>query len=162
MAEQRGEATETRCGFVALVGAPNAGKSTLINRLVGQKVAIVSPKVQTTRTRVLGVLLKGQSQLIFVDTPGIFAAKRRLERSMVSAAWEGADEADIVAVLVDASRRSIDADTEMIIDRLKGDERRVLLILNKVDAVRREKLLLLAEELNASGVFTDIFMSAGR
>lgn len=158
MAEQGHQTAPTRCGFIALVGAPNAGKSTLINRLVGQKVAIVSPKVQTTRTRVLGILLEGQSQLIFVDTPGIFAAKRRLERSMVSAAWEGADEADIVAVLVDASRRSIDADTEMIIERLKGDERRAILVLNKVDAVRREKLLSLAEELNASDVFTDIFM----
>lgn len=158
MTETRQDDAAQRCGFVALVGAPNAGKSTLINQLVGQKVAIVSPKVQTTRTRVLGILLDGRSQLIFVDTPGIFAAKRRLERSMVSAAWEGADEADIVAVLVDATRRSIGADTELIVDRLVRDGRRAILLLNKIDAVRREKLLKLAETLNAKGVFTDIFM----
>jgi len=148
----------TRCGFVALVGAPNAGKSTLINQLVGQKVAIVSPIVQTTRTRVLGIHLSVQSQLVFVDTPGIFVAKRRLERSMVSAAWEGAEEADIVALLVDATQRTIGADTEMILDRLKRDGRRAILLLNKVDAVRPEKLLGLADKLNASGLFSEIFM----
>ncbi len=158
MTEEPDMTGQTRCGFVALVGAPNAGKSTLINQLVGQKVAIVSPKVQTTRTRVLGILIEGGSQLVFVDTPGIFAAKRRLERSMVSAAWEGADEADIIAVLVDASQRSIGADTQMILDRLKNDERRAVLLLNKVDAVRREKLLGLAQTLNETGLFDEIFM----
>lgn len=148
----------TRCGFVALVGAPNAGKSTLINQLVGQKVAIVSPKVQTTRTRVLGIHVENHSQLVFVDTPGIFAAKRRLERSMVSAAWEGADEADIIAVLVDATQRSIGPDTTMILEKLKRDERRAILLLNKVDAVKPEKLLGFAKQLNESGLFSEIFM----
>ncbi|MEM7444665.1 MAG: GTPase Era [Pseudomonadota bacterium] len=147
-----------RCGFIALVGAPNAGKSTLINQLVGQKVAIVSPKVQTTRTRVLGILLEGQSQLVFVDTPGIFAPKRRLDRSMVSAAWEGADEADVIAVLIDATRRSFGPDVELILDRLRRDERKAILLLNKVDAVQREKLLRQTQELNATDLFDKIFM----
>ena len=108
-----------RCGFVALIGAPNAGKSTLINRLVGAKVSIVSPKVQTTRRRVLGVAMRGAAQVIFVDTPGIFAPKRRLDRAMVAAAWGGAEEADRVVLLVDATKKRIDADTRAIIDGLK-------------------------------------------
>ena len=117
--------------FIAIVGAPNVGKSTLINRMVGAKVSIVSPKVQTTRTRVLGILIEGPAQLVFIDTPGIFAPRRRLDRAMVAAAWGGAADADEVMVLVD-SEKGIDGDTRSIVDRLKGVGRRSLLVLNKV------------------------------
>ena len=147
-----------RCGFVALIGAPNAGKSTLLNAMVGSKVSIVSPKVQTTRSRVLGIAIEGQSQLVFVDTPGIFAPKRRLDRAMVAAAWAGANDADLVVLLVDASRRELGEDTERIIAQLKEAGRSAILALNKVDAIERPKLLALAERLNATGVFTDVFM----
>src|SRR3954454_8930702 len=152
------EPARSRCGFVALVGAPNAGKSTLLNALVGAKVSIVSPKVQTTRTRMLGIATEGDTQIIFVDTPGIFAPKRRLERAMVAAAWQGAGDADEVVLLVDASKRGIDEDTRAIIARLKQSGRRVILALNKIDLIRRDKLLGLAETLNAEGIFTDILM----
>src|SRR5579863_4927558 len=108
-----------RCGYVALVGAPNAGKSTLLNMLIGTKLAIVTPKVQTTRARLLGIAIAGNTQLILVDTPGIFAPRRRLDRAMVAAAWAGAEDADIVVVLVDASR-GLDDDTRVIFDRLKS------------------------------------------
>ncbi|MEQ9813893.1 MAG: GTPase Era [Azospirillaceae bacterium] len=148
----------TRAGFVALVGAPNAGKSTLLNQLVGTKVAIVTPKVQTTRTRVLGIVIEGATQIVFVDTPGIFQPKRRLERAMVQAAWLGADDADLVCVLVDASRRSVAGETGMIVERLRADDRKAVLILNKIDAVDRPRLLKLAEGLHESGVFGDVFM----
>ena len=147
-----------RCGFVALVGAPNAGKSTLLNAMIGSKVSIVSPKVQTTRTRVLGITIAGDSQLIFVDTPGIFRPRRRLDRAMVAAAWQGAEDADITAVLFDASRRSIDEDTLGIVARLKEQGRKAILILNKIDLVKREVLLGFADSFNQEGVFTDIFM----
>lgn len=147
-----------RCGFVALVGAPNAGKSTLLNALIGAKVSIVSPKVQTTRTRVLGMGTHGDSQVIFVDTPGIFQPKRRLDRAMVAAAWQGATDADIIVVLVDASRRSIDPDSRRIIAGFRDQGRRVVLALNKIDLIRRDRLLGLAEELNREGIFTDTFM----
>lgn len=147
-----------RCGFIALVGAPNAGKSTLLNAMVGSKVSIVSPKVQTTRVRVLGIAMEGDSQLIFVDTPGIFRPRRRLDRAMVAAAWQGADDADLVGVLYDASRRSIDDDTRAIMARLKAEGRAAILILNKIDLIRRDALLVLAEEMNRDGVFTDTFM----
>jgi GTP-binding protein Era len=150
----------SRCGYVALVGAPNAGKSTLLNRAVGAKVSIVSPKVQTTRTRVLGILVRGRSQLIFVDTPGIFQPKRRLERAMVAAAWAGAEDADVVVLLVDAAR-GIDADTRRIIDGLKKAERRAVLALDKIDLVKRESLLGLADELNREGIFDPVFMVSG-
>ncbi|HEY0833413.1 MAG TPA: GTPase Era [Azospirillum sp.] len=152
-----------RCGFIALVGAPNAGKSTLLNALIGQKVSIVSPKVQTTRSRVLGITIEGDSQLIFVDTPGIFTPKKRLEKAMVHAAWQGAQDADLIGVLFDASRRGVDDDTLGIIARLKEQGRTAILILNKIDLVRhREVLLGLTEELNRDGTFTDTFMvSAG-
>ena len=133
-----------RCGYIALVGAPNAGKSTLLNRLVGTKISIVTPKVQTTRSRVLGIALRGEAQLIFVDTPGIFAPKRRLDRAMVAAAWAGADDADIVVVLVDAAR-GLDDDTRNILERLKATQRRCVLALNKIDLVKREQLLPLAD-----------------
>ncbi len=148
----------TRCGFVALVGAPNAGKSTLLNALVGTKVAIVSPKVQTTRTRVLGITLEGDSQLVFVDTPGIFQPKRRLERAMVAAAWQGAQDADLVVLLVDSTADRIKPDTQAIIDGLKNAGRQAILALNKVDAVKRSKLLALSEALNAAGDFSATFM----
>ncbi|MGQ9369944.1 GTPase Era [Azospirillum sp. A39] len=153
------EPEHPRCGFVALVGAPNAGKSTLLNALIGAKVSIVSPKVQTTRTRVLGITVTGDSQLLFVDTPGIFKPKRRLDRAMVAAAWQGAGDADLIGVLVDASRRGIDDDTRGIIGRLKEEKRQAILVLNKIDLVRqRETLLALTEELNREAPFTDTFM----
>jgi GTPase len=149
--------SETRCGYVALVGAPNAGKSTLLNVLVGAKVSIVSPKVQTTRARALGIAIEGAAQIVYVDTPGIFAPKRRLERAMVSAAWSGAKDADLVVLLVD-SARGVDADTRRIVDGLKTAGRRAVLVLNKIDLVKRETLLALASQLNEEGIFDPVFM----
>jgi GTP-binding protein Era len=154
------DAGPSRCGYVALVGAPNSGKSTLLNRLVGSKVSIVSPKVQTTRSRVLGIALDGPAQLVFVDTPGIFAPKRRLERAMVAAAWAGAQDADLVVLLVDA-RRGVDPDTRRIIDGLKGAGRHAVLAINKVDAVEPAALLPLAEALAREGIFEPVFMVSG-
>jgi len=151
---------KTRCGYVALIGAPNAGKSTLLNRLVGQKLAIVSPKVQTTRSRLLGIATEGGTQLIFVDTPGIFEPRRRLDRAMVAAAWAGVSDADVTVLLVDAAR-GIDDDTARIVERLKSARRPAILALNKVDLVRREILLGLADRLSKLGNFTRIFMIAG-
>jgi len=151
------DAAEWRCGYVALVGAPNAGKSTLLNQLVGAKVSIVSPKVQTTRSRVLGIAIAGAAQIIFVDTPGIFAPRRRLERAMVAAAWAGAEDADIVVLLIDAER-GIDGDTQHIIDGLKEAGRRAVLALNKIDLVARDSLLPLAARLSKAGVFDPVFM----
>jgi GTP-binding protein Era len=148
----------TRCGFVALIGAPNAGKSTLLNRLIGAKVSIVSPKVQTTRRRVIGVALRGAAQVVFVDTPGIFAPKRRLDRAMVAAAWSGAGDADRIVLLVDATKKKIDGDTRAIIDGLKRDQRQAICAINKVDAVKHESLLKLAGELNALFTFEQVFM----
>src|SRR5438067_875203 len=152
---------QTRCGYVALIGAPNAGKSTLLNQLVGHKLAIVTPKVQTTRTRLLGIAVEDSAQLIFVDTPGIFAPRRRLDRAMVAAAWAGAADADATVLLVDAARaaqRGVDHDTKAILGRLAGTKRRAILALNKVDLVRRETLLGLADELFRSAVFEHVFM----
>jgi GTP-binding protein Era len=151
------EAGVTRCGFVAILGAPNAGKSTLVNRVVGTKVSIVSPKVQTTRTRVLGIVIAGPAQMILVDTPGIFQPKRRLDRAMVHAAWSGAADADLVVVMVDAAR-GIDDDTRGIVSRLKDSGRDAVLALNKVDLVRRDKLLGLASALNQELPFQRTFM----
>ncbi|WP_342235086.1 GTPase Era [Inquilinus sp. OTU3971] len=148
----------TRCGFVALIGAPNAGKSTLLNTLVGTKVAIVSPKVQTTRSRVLGILTEGATQIVFVDTPGIFKPRRRLDRAMVAAAWAGAAEGDLVLLLVDSSLKGVREETRGIVAKLAQTQRKAILILNKIDAVRHEVLLTLAADLNASGVFSDTFM----
>ena len=148
---------ETRCGFVALIGAPNAGKSTLLNRLVGAKVSIVTPKVQTTRTRVLGIALHGSAQVIFIDTPGIFEPRRRLDRAMVAAAWSGAADADLVVLLVDAEK-GFTGDTRRIVEGLKKAGRKTILALNKIDLVRRQTLLALSADLNESGVFTDTFM----
>lgn len=147
----------THCGYVAIVGAPNAGKSTLLNQLVGAKISIVTPKVQTTRARVTAIATTGPAQLVFVDTPGIFHPKRRLERAMVEAAWTGAKDADLVVLLVDAGR-GLDDDTRRIIDGLKSSGHPVVLALNKVDAVRRESLLGLTAELNAAFAFAATFM----
>jgi GTP-binding protein Era len=146
-----------RAGFVAIVGAPNVGKSTLLNRLVGAKVSIVSPKVQTTRTRVLGICIEGPAQIIFIDTPGIFQPRRRLDRAMVAAAWIGTADADEVLLLVDASR-GLDRNTAAIVKKLKRAERTVILAINKVDLVNKPDLLALAAELNETGAFTDTFM----
>jgi GTPase len=154
------EPAPTRCGYVALIGAPNAGKSTLLNRLVGQKLAIVSPKAQTTRTRLLGIAIEGGTQLIYVDTPGIFAPRRRLDRAMVSAAWSGAEDADETVLLVDAAR-GIDMDTRRIIDRLAERGRGSVLALNKIDLVRRDALLGLAATLSKEAHFDPIFMISG-
>lgn len=149
--------SNSRCGFYALIGAPNVGKSTLVNRLVGAKVSIVSPKVQTTRTRVLGIALRDQAQIIFIDTPGIFAPKRRLDRAMVASAWGGASDADGVLLLVDA-QRGINADTQTILDGLKKQKRQVMLAINKIDLVKKPVLLDLAAKLSESGLFTEIYM----
>ena len=149
---------QTSCGFVAILGAPNVGKSTLLNRIVGVKVSIVSPKVQTTRTRVLGIALEGDAQLIFIDTPGIFHPKRRLERAMVAAAWGGAGDADHVILLVDA-QRGLNPDTRAIIDRLKEqDGHTVDLVINKIDLIDKQKLLALTQKLSAEGVFDETYM----
>jgi len=147
-----------RCGFIAILGAPNVGKSTLLNILVGAKVSIVSPKVQTTRMRIFGVAIRGAAQLVFIDTPGIFAPRRRLDRAMVRAAWRGAEDADIVLLLADASHRGLDDDTRRIVAGLRAAGRQAILALNKIDLVKPEKLLALAQKYNAEGIFTDIFM----
>lgn len=146
-----------RCGFVAILGAPNAGKSTLLNQVVGAKIAIVTHKVQTTRTRTLGIVARDQSQLIFIDTPGIFEPRRRLDRAMVAAAWGGAADADLVVLMIDATR-GIDRDAERIIAGLKAHNRTAILAVNKVDAVRKDKLLTLVAALNDEGVFTETFL----
>ena len=148
---------DTRCGFVALIGAPNAGKSTLLNTLVGTKLAIVTHKVQTTRTRLTGIALDGPAQLVFVDTPGIFAPRRRLDRAMVQAAWSGAADADLVVLLVDA-KKGMDDDVSRIVEGLQAAGRTAILALNKVDTVRRDSLLGLSASLNDTGVFDQTFM----
>lgn len=149
---------KNRCGFVGVIGAPNAGKSTLVNRLVGSKVSIVSPKVQTTRTRVMGIVNKGAVQIVFVDTPGIFQPKKRLEKAMVAAAWQSARDAEIIVLLIDAAKGKIGNDARAVIDRLKQTQRRALCVLNKIDLVKKEKLLKLAAELGGMSVFDDIYM----
>ncbi len=140
-------AGDTRCGFVALIGAPNAGKSTLLNALVGSKVSIVSRKVQTTRALIRGIAVSGASQLIFVDTPGIFAPRRRLDRAMVTSAWSGAHEADLAGVLIDA-RKGMDEEADAILERLAEVKTRKVLILNKIDVVPRDRLLALTKTAN--------------
>jgi GTP-binding protein Era len=149
--------SDSRCGFVAVVGPPNVGKSTLVNCLTGTKVSIVSPKVQTTRSRVLGIALAGEAQVILIDTPGIFQPRRRLERAMVRAAWTGAADADRVVLVVDAGK-GLDDDGRTIIERLKEAGRRAVLVLNKIDLVRRETLLGLAARIHAQGIFDRVFM----
>ena len=150
---------ETRCGFVAVIGAPNAGKSTLVNALVGAKVSIVSPRVQTTRTIVRGIAMFGDAQVIFMDTPGIFQPKKRLERAMVAAAWSGAADAEVILLMVDASKAGKpDPDTDRIVEDIKLSKRKAFLALNKVDITAKEKLLDLTARLHASGIFEEIFM----
>ena len=160
-----------RAGFAAIIGAPNAGKSTLVNRLTGTKVSIVTQKVQTTRFPVRGIAMYGDSQIVLVDTPGIFSPRRRLDRAMVASAWGGADEADAVVHLVDAAshiaaqgkegtaadRRSAE-DTETIISALKQSGKKVILALNKIDGMRRDTLLALSQELFETGVYSEVFM----
>jgi len=152
-----GPAEPERCGFVALVGAPNAGKSTLLNRMAGAKLSIVSPKAQTTRFRVLGILLRGAAQILLVDTPGIFAPRRKLDRAMVNAAWTGSDDADLTLFLVD-SRTGLTEPVASIADRLMATGRRAWLVLNKVDTVARERLLPLTADFSARGTFEKVFM----
>ena len=149
---------DTKAGFVALIGAPNAGKSTLMNAVVGQKISIVTPKVQTTRSRVRGIVMHGNSQIIFVDTPGIFKPKRRLDRAMVSAAWQGADDADILLLLHDCARKTIDDDTLAIMNSLRELGRPVSLVLNKIDLVTPEQLLKRTKELSDMMDFEQVFM----
>lgn len=149
--------TARRSGFVALLGAPNAGKSTLLNRLVGAKVSIVTPKAQTTRSRILGIRNHGAAQTVFVDTPGIFEPRRRLERAMVRRAWRAAGDADMTVLLVDAARRA-GAREEAIVASLKAGGRQAVLALNKIDLIARERLLARAERLYGTGCFSDVFM----
>ena len=140
--------SDQRAGFVAVIGAPNAGKSTLVNALVGQKVAIVSPKAQTTRARLMGIAIEGSSQILLVDTPGIFEPRRRLDRAMVAAAWTGAQDADLILLVVDAAAR-IGADAERIVTALAERQHPLILVLNKIDLVAKEKLLALSADLTA-------------
>lgn len=159
-AETSGEApTATRCGFVALIGAPNVGKSTLVNALVGAKVTIVSRKVQTTRALIRGIVIENNAQIILVDTPGIFLPKRRLDRAMVSTAWSGAHDADLVCVLLDA-KAGIDEEAEAILTKAASVKHDKILVINKVDLVQREKLLALAQAANERMAFAKTFMIA--
>ncbi len=151
------DAAETRCGFIALIGAPNVGKSTLVNALVGSKVAIVTHKVQTTRAPVRGIAIAGSAQLVFIDTPGIFAPKRRLDRAMVETAWGGALDADVIGLLIDA-RRGVDEEAETILRRLAEVRSAKILIINKIDLVARPSLLALAQDANARVRFDASFM----
>jgi GTP-binding protein Era len=158
------EGVKTRCGFAAVIGAPNAGKSTLVNALVGSKVSIVTPKVQTTRMPVRGVAMRGEAQIVFVDTPGIFKPRRRLDRAMVDSAWAGASDADAVLLIVDAPEliaqpKALAAqDTQRIVEGLKTSGKKAALLLNKIDGVKRAELLPLADSLNREGAFEQVFM----
>ena len=158
----------TKCGFVAVLGAPNAGKSTLVNALVGSKVSIVTPKVQTTRMPVRGVAMQGDAQIVFIDTPGIFRPRRKLDRAMVKAAWSGANDADAVLVVVDSPAEASDPeglaarDTRSIIEGLAKAGRKAALVLNKIDAMSRLDLLPLAERLGKESVFTRVFMISAK
>jgi GTP-binding protein Era len=154
----------TRCGYCAIIGAPNAGKSTLTNALVGSKVAIVTPKVQTTRMNVKGIAMAGDTQIVFVDTPGIFRPRRRLDRAMVGAAWAGAEDADAILLVVDAADLTTNArshaanDTHAILEGLKGGKKKIALALNKIDGMKRTDLLPLVEQFHAEGIFEDVFL----
>ena len=156
-AQQPAMPEATRCGFVALIGAPNVGKSTLVNALVGSKVTIVSRKVQTTRALIRGIVIEDKSQIILVDTPGIFLAKRRLDRAMVSTAWSGAHDADLVCVLLDA-KSGIDEEADAILQKLASVSHPKILVLNKIDLVPREKLLALTQAANERMPFAQTFM----
>jgi len=157
MSEPVQDASDTRCGFVAVIGAPNAGKSTLVNALVGAKVSIVSHKVQTTRMPIRGIAIEGKSQIVFIDTPGIFKPRRRLDRAMVHAAWGGAGDADLVVMLIDAAKNTSE-EVEAILGKLKDIKTKPLLALNKVDRVKKEQLLEQASDLNARIPFAATFM----
>jgi GTPase len=157
MADPNAQESQTHCGFVALIGAPNAGKSTLLNALVGSKVSIISHKVQTTRALIRGIAIQDRSQLIFVDTPGIFSPRRRLDRAMVTTAWSGAHEADLVAVIIDA-RKGLDEEADDILRRLGDVKAPKLLVLNKIDVVAKEPLLTLANDANKAAKFESTFM----
>ena len=152
------EHPKSRAGFVSLIGPPNAGKSTLMNTLVGQKVSIVTPKVQTTRSRIRGIAMHDHAQVVFVDTPGIFVPKRRLDRAMVNAAWQGADDSDVVVLVHDVARSKIDDDTARIVEALAKDQIKAVLVLNKIDLVSPERLLERAEELSQRAEFSRVFM----
>ena len=147
-----------RAGFVSLIGPPNAGKSTLMNTLVGQKVSIVTHKVQTTRSRVRGIAMHEDAQVVFIDTPGIFVPKRRLDRAMVNAAWQGADDSDLVVLVHDVARSKIDDDTNRILDGLKQNNVKAALVLNKIDLVQPERLLERAEAMSKEVEFSRVFM----
>lgn len=168
-----GDAEGRRCGFIAVIGAPNAGKSTLVNALVGAKISIVTQKVQTTRARVRGILTEGETQLVFIDTPGIFAPRRRLDRAMVAAAWEGLEGADQTLLVIDApawlagesekgAAGKSHVDAERIIEGLKKSGAKASLALNKIDDIARPKLLALTQDLHDTGVFADIFMISAK
>ena len=149
---------KTKAGFVALIGAPNAGKSTFMNAMVGQKISIVTPKVQTTRSRIRGIAMHHEAQIIFVDTPGIFTPKRRLDRAMVQAAWQGTEGTDVILLLHDCARAQIDEETASIIERLNELGVTASLVLNKIDLARPEQLLKRAEEMNQRFEFERTFM----
>lgn len=155
MTDQR--TAPTRCGFVAIIGAPNAGKSTLLNRIAGTKLSIVSPKAQTTRFRIMGILMQGTAQILLIDTPGIFQPRRRLDRAMVNAAWTGMQDADLTVLLVDAKAGISDL-TDGIIKRLEQTDREIWLVLNKVDLVEPQRLLPLIAEINARITCKETFM----
>ncbi|MEC7189921.1 MAG: GTPase Era, partial [Pseudomonadota bacterium] len=152
------ENKDTRAGFATLIGAPNAGKSTLMNAMVGQKVSIVTPKVQTTRSRIRGIAMQDEAQIIFVDTPGIFSPKRRLDRAMVNAAWQGAADNDVLLLLNDCARVSLDDETKMIIAKLVQQEQAAALILNKIDLATPEQVLVRTAELSTLFSFEEVFM----
>lgn len=147
----------TNCGSIAIIGAPNAGKSTLTNLLVGAKVSIVTHKVQTTRTRITGVAMFDDTQVVIVDTPGIFQPKKRLDRAMVSSAWSSIDDVDIVCLLMDVSKHN-HKDNQIIIENIKKQNKKCVLLLNKIDTIEKEKLLTITENLWEHGIFTDVFM----
>ncbi|MCI5049974.1 MAG: GTPase Era [Rickettsiales bacterium] len=151
--------SQTRCGYIALLGAPNAGKSTLLNRLIGQKLAIVTPKAQTTRNRITGAMIHEQAQLIFVDVPGVFnpGESKKLEKAMVECAWNGAADADMVLMIMDA-RKGFDEENEAILERLEQLKKPASLVLNKIDVIDKEKLLALASEANERFGFEQIYM----
>jgi GTP-binding protein Era len=149
---------DTRAGFATLIGAPNAGKSTLMNAMVGQKVSIVTPKVQTTRSRIRGIAMQDEAQIVFVDTPGIFSPKRRLDRAMVNAAWQGAADNDVLLLLNDCARVSLDDETKMIIAKLLQQEQAAALILNKIDLATPEQVLIRTAELSKLFSFEKVFM----
>ena len=155
--QEPGTADAPRCGFVALIGAPNAGKSTLLNALVGAKVSIVTHKVQTTRAIIRGIAIEGAAQIVFVDTPGIFQPKRRLDRAMVTTAWGGAMDADLVVLVVDA-RKGVTDEVGAILDKLADVPHRKVLALNKIDTMRRDELLAVVESINARGRFDETFL----